>query len=152
MPQWVWIVIAAAVVIAAVVIVTAAAASSRRKTRRLKKRFGPEYDRTVSEAGEQKTAEKELAARERNRNKLDIHPLPPAALVAYTRRWQAVQTAFVDDPYDALGDCGSACHRGDARARLPGRRFRSAGSRHLGRPPDGRRELPGRARHPSVAA
>ena len=104
MPVWVWIVIAAAVVIAAVVIVAAAAASSRRKTQRLKERFGPEYDRTVSEAGEQKTAEKELAARERNRNKLDIHPLPPEALVAYTRRWQAVQTAFVDDPSTALGD------------------------------------------------
>jgi len=104
MPVWVWIVIAAAVVIAAVVIVAAAAASSRRKTQRLKERFGPEYDRTVSEAGEQKTAEKELAARERNRNKLDIHLLPPEALVAYARRWQAVQTAFVDDPSTALGD------------------------------------------------
>ncbi len=104
MPVWVWIVIAAAVVIAAVVIVAAAAASSRRKTQRLKERFGPEYDRTVSELGEQKTAEKELAARERNRNKLDIHLLRPEALVAYARRWQAVQTAFVDDPSAALGD------------------------------------------------
>ncbi len=104
MPVWVWIVIAAAVVIAAVVIVAAAAASSRRKTQRLKQRFGPEYDRTVSEAGEQKTAEKELAARERNRNKLDIHPLTSEALEVYTRRCQTVQTAFVDDPPSALGD------------------------------------------------
>ncbi len=104
MPVWVWIVIAAAVVIAAVVIVAAAAASSRRKTQRLKQRFGPEYDRTVSEAGEQKTAEKELAARERNRDKLDIRPLTSEALEVYTRRWQTVQTAFVDDPSSALGD------------------------------------------------
>ena len=104
MPQWVWIVIAAAVVIAAVAIVAAAVGSSRRKTQRLKERFGPEYDRTVSEAGEQKTAEKELAARERNRNKLNIHPLAPAAHAAYTRRWQSVQTSFVDDPSSALGE------------------------------------------------
>ena len=104
MPVWVWIVIAAAVVIAAVVIVAAAAASSRRKTQQLKQRFGPEYDRTVSETGEQKAAEKELAARERKHNKLDIRPLTPEAFAAYTRRWQTVQTAFVDDPSSALGD------------------------------------------------
>jgi hypothetical protein len=104
MPVWVWIVIAAVIVIAAAVILAAAAASSRKKTQRLKERFGPEYERTVSQAGEQKAAEKELAARERKRNKLDIRPLTPDALATYTRRWQSVQTAFVDDPANALGD------------------------------------------------
>ncbi|MET0701391.1 MAG: hypothetical protein ABWY93_17175 [Mycobacterium sp.] len=104
MPVWVWIVIAAAVVVAVVVMGAAAAASSRKKTHRLKERFGPEYDRTVSEAGEQKAAERELAARERKRNKLDIRPLTPETLARYTKRWQRVQTAFVDDPSSALGD------------------------------------------------
>lgn len=104
MPVWVWILIAAAVVVAAVVIVAAAATSGRRKTQRLKEHFGPEYDRTVSEVGEQKTAEKELATREHKRSKLDIVPLTPESLAAYTAHWQTVQTAFVDDPASAVGD------------------------------------------------
>ena len=67
-------------------------------------RFGPEYERTVSEAGDQRAAEKELAARERKRGKLDIRPLSPKALEQYSIRWQAVQTAFVDNPSNAVGD------------------------------------------------
>lgn len=104
MPAWVWIVIAAAVVIAAVVIVAAAASSGRRKTQRLKEQFGPEYDRTIAEVGEQKAAEKELATREHKRSKLDIVALTPESHAAYTRHWQTVQTAFVDDPASAVGD------------------------------------------------
>jgi hypothetical protein len=102
MPVWVWIVIAAAVIIAAVGI--GAVATSRNKTHRLKEQFGPEYERTVAEVGEQKAAEKELAARERKRNSFDIRPLTPETFAYYTRQWQRVQTAFVDDPSNALGD------------------------------------------------
>jgi len=75
MPVWVWIVIAAAVVIAAVVIVAAAAASSRRKTQRLKERFGPEYDRSVTMAGDQREAERDLRDKAARRDELDIRPL-----------------------------------------------------------------------------
>jgi hypothetical protein len=102
MPVWVWIVITAAIVIAAVVILVGA--SSRRRTQRLRERFGPEYDRMVVQAGGQKAAEEELASRERNRDKLDIRPLRPEAFAVYARRWQSVQTAFVDNPPNALGD------------------------------------------------
>jgi len=92
------------VVAVAAVATVAALAAGRKKTARLKERFGPEYDRTVAQAGEQKAAEKELAARERNRDRLDIRRLPPEALRLYAHRWQAVQTAFVDNPSSALGD------------------------------------------------
>ena len=104
MPVWEWVLIAASVVIVAVLIVAAISASRRKRTKRLKERFGPEYERTVFEAGEQKTAEKELAARERKRDKLEILPLTPKALENYANRWQLVQTAFVDNPSSAVGD------------------------------------------------
>ena len=104
MPVWGWILIAAAVVIVAGLVVAAVSVSRRKRTAGLQERFGPEYERTVLEAGEQKTAEKELAARERKRDKLDIVPLTPEALAKYANRWQMVQTAFVDNPSSAVGD------------------------------------------------
>jgi hypothetical protein len=103
MPVWVWILVAAAVVIFAVAIVIAKN-TSRRNTERLKSRFGPEYQRTVLEAGDEKAAEEELAERERKRDKLDIRPLTPAALDGYVNRWRVVQTAFVDHPSSAVGE------------------------------------------------
>ncbi len=103
MPVWEWILIAASVLVVAVLI-AAISASRRKRTKRLQERFGPEYERTVSEAGDQRAAEKELAARERKRGKLDIRPLSPKALEQYSIRWQAVQTAFVDNPSNAVGD------------------------------------------------
>jgi len=104
MPVWGWIVIAAIVVVAAVLLVVAIAASRRKRTERLQERFGPEYERAVVEAGDHKAAEKELAARERKREKLDIHPLTRQALEAHANRWRTVQTAFVDNPASAVGD------------------------------------------------
>lgn len=105
MPVWGWILMAAIIiVIAGAVFVVAISASRRKRTNRLKERFGPEYERTVSEAGEQQAAEKELVARERKRDKLDIHPLTSETREGYAQRWRAVQTAFVDNPSSALGD------------------------------------------------
>jgi hypothetical protein len=105
MPVWGWVLIAAAfVVIAAVAIIVTRSANSRKRTERLKERFGPEYERTVGEAGEQGGAEDELAARERKRDKLDIIPLSPGAREKYADSWRTVQTAFVDNPSSAVGD------------------------------------------------
>lgn len=105
MPVWGWVLIAAAiVVIAAVAILVTRSANSRKRTERLKERFGPEYERTIAEAGEQSGAEDELAARERKRDKLDIIPLSPGAREKYADSWRTVQTAFVDNPSSAVGD------------------------------------------------
>ncbi|MDT5218033.1 MAG: hypothetical protein QOF15_138 [Mycobacterium sp.] len=104
MPIWETILIVASVVIVvALVIVAVSFASSRRKTERLKEHYGHEYERLVSEAGGQKAAERELAARERKRDKLDIVPLTQSALSDFTTRWNQVQTAFVDNPATAVG-------------------------------------------------
>jgi len=102
MPVWLWILVIGAVV--AVALFLAIAASRRKRTERLRKRFGPEYERTVSETGEQKAAEQELVERERNRKKLDIRPLSQESLRGYVNRWRAVQTAFVDHPASAVGE------------------------------------------------
>lgn len=105
MPVWGWILIGAAtVVIIAALIIAAMSVSRRKRTARLQDHFGPEYERTVREVGGQNTAEKELAARERKRAKLDIVALTPQALEIYAKRWQVVQTAFVDNPSSAVGD------------------------------------------------
>jgi hypothetical protein len=104
MPVWEWIFAAASVVIVvAAVIIAALLLSSRRKTARMKQHYGREYERLVSEAGGQKAAEKELSARERKRDELEIVPLTPAALSDFTTRWSQVQTGFVDNPTTAVG-------------------------------------------------
>ena len=105
MPVWVWILIAAIVVIAAIAaIVVARSVNSRKRTKQLKERFGPEYERTLGETGEQRAAEDELAARERRRDKLNIVALSPQAREKYAASWRAVQTAFIDNPARAVGD------------------------------------------------
>ncbi|OBH02528.1 MULTISPECIES: hypothetical protein [unclassified Mycobacterium] len=104
MPVWQWIVIAVvAVILVAALIVAASVASRRKKNERLKRHYGPEYERLVFERGNEKAAQEELAARERRRDKLDIVPLPPAARSDFAARWQQVQTGFVDNPATAVG-------------------------------------------------
>jgi hypothetical protein len=105
MPTWSWVVIAAAVVIAvALLVVVTRSVNRRKRTERLKKHFGPEYERAVGEAGDQGAAEKELVGRERKRQKLDIVALSPESRAKYAEHWHTVQTAFVDDPSRAVGD------------------------------------------------
>ena len=105
MPAWSWIVIAAAVVIVvAMAVIVARSVNRRKRSERLKNHFGPEYERAVGEAGDQRAGEKELVARERKRQKLDIVALAPEAHAKYAEHWRTVQTAFVDNPSRAVGD------------------------------------------------
>jgi hypothetical protein len=104
MPVWEWITIAAAVItVVAALIVAVSFVSGRSKSKRLKEHYGREYERLVSETGGEKAAEKELTARERKHDKLDIVPLTPSALSDFTTRWNQVQTGFVDNPTTAVG-------------------------------------------------
>jgi hypothetical protein len=105
MPTWSWVAIAAAVVIlVALAVIVALSMNRRRRTERLKKHFGPEYERAVGEASDQGAAEKELVARQRKRQKLDIVALAPQSRTRYAESWRAVQTAFVDNPSTSVGD------------------------------------------------
>jgi FtsZ-interacting cell division protein ZipA len=102
MPTWAWIVIVA--VAALVVLGVVAAWMQQRKRAQLKDKFGSEYDRTVSERGERGAAEKELAERQRKRERLDIVPLSSEAQARYSDSWRNVQGQFVDDPANAVNE------------------------------------------------
>ena len=73
----------------------------RNRSRGLRERFGPEYERTMARSGDRRSAESELAARERHRRELDVVPLEPAAQSRYREAWRTTQGRFVDDPVTA---------------------------------------------------
>lgn len=79
-----------AILVAVVIVVLLAVLlARRRRTQRLQQQFGPEYQRTVARAGDQPTAESDLAAREQRRRALDIVALEPAAQARYLEAWRA---------------------------------------------------------------
>jgi hypothetical protein len=93
-------------IIAIIVVILIVAAllvglSAVNRRRRLRDRFGPEYDRAVSEHG-RRDAEAELAERERRVRQLDIKPLSPTARAQYASEWTAAQEQFVDAPQSAV--------------------------------------------------
>ena len=94
--------IVAIVVVVIVVAAVVVAVMMANRRRRLKERFGPEYDRAVTERGSRREAEAELAERERHHRELDIRPLSTAARSQYMSEWTAVQEQFVDAPQAAV--------------------------------------------------
>jgi len=74
----------------------------RQRTKKLQQTFGPEYEHTLSELGNQRQAEHELAARLDHVKALDIRPLTVAEVDSFTSQWRATQAAFVDEPLAAM--------------------------------------------------
>jgi hypothetical protein len=98
------IVIPVLVVVAILIIVAAALVMRRRRSEQLKRRFGPEYDRTVIEQhGDAHRAEATLMDREKRVEAFPIRALSPVDREAYAMEWAAVQRRFVDDPSAAVG-------------------------------------------------
>jgi hypothetical protein len=96
-------------VIVVVVLVLALAAfgvalARRRRSESLREQFGPEYERSVAEAGDRKSAETDLRERQRRHNKLEIRELRPEERERFQQSWNSVQRDFVDDPERALRD------------------------------------------------
>jgi len=100
------LVVVAALVLLALLAFAAVTAKRRRERDReqLRERFGPEYDRTVAETGDRRTAEKRLAHVAHRRDKAEIRELTPDERDRYTREWMEVQAAFVDAPAAATRD------------------------------------------------
>ena len=92
------IVIAVIVVVAVVVV-----ASAEMRRARLRRQFGPEYDRLVKKLGSKRKADAELAERERRVRALNIRELSPEQQASYSGDWAAVQERFVDTPAEAVG-------------------------------------------------
>ena len=93
--EWVMLAIVVGVVLAAIALMTY---GRSRRTTSLRDRFGPEYERTVGEAGSRRAAERELLDREQRFESLDIQPLSEAARSRYTEDWDRAERMFVDDP------------------------------------------------------
>ena len=96
-PTLMWVLIAV-VLIGAIVWIT----MSRLRSRRLRERFGSEYDRTIRSEGNTRKAEATLEARAKRVAKLQIRPLASADAERFDGSWRAVQGRFVDDPRGAV--------------------------------------------------
>src|SRR6266566_10358 len=78
--------------------------TQRRRTENLRKQFGPEYDRAVTEQGDQRRAEAELAARQARVEQFHIRQLAPADRERYSATWRSTQARFVDEPAVAIAE------------------------------------------------
>jgi FtsZ-interacting cell division protein ZipA len=98
------IVIVVALVVVAIVVAAAWAFSRRRRTERLHRRFGPEYEHTVTTVGDRRQAEAELANREKRAKSLQTRPLSREEVERFSEVWRGVQSRFVDQPTEAITD------------------------------------------------
>jgi hypothetical protein len=85
------------IVVAAIIVV----ASALIRRTRMRRQFGPEYDRLARQLGPRK-AEAELTARQRRAEELGIHPLAAEQQASYRGDWAVVQERFVDAPAESV--------------------------------------------------
>jgi hypothetical protein len=76
----------------------------KQHTKKLRSRFGPEYDRTIEQYGTAAKAERDLEARQKRMQKVNVRPLSPAERERFAGRWHALQSRFVDDPSGTIRD------------------------------------------------
>lgn len=76
----------------------------RNKTAGLRQKFGTEYDRAVLKHGSERKAEAKLADREERVEKLKIRDLDRMECERFSKRWESVQSRFVDSPKGAVAE------------------------------------------------
>jgi hypothetical protein len=96
-----WVAIGVGLLVAAVVIWFLVKQS---RSRALQRDFGPEYDRTMSRAGDRGLAESDLRERRERVDALDVRPLSRSDHDRFASEWTKVQAEFVDAPADAVTD------------------------------------------------
>jgi hypothetical protein len=74
----------------------------RGTTAGLRQKFGPEYERAVQQQGSERKAEAKLSDREKRIEKLTIRDLDPIEHERFLKRWESVQSRFVDSPKGAV--------------------------------------------------
>jgi hypothetical protein len=72
------------------------------RSRRLRDRFGPEYERRLEATGNRRAAERELTELRKRHDSLDLKPMPEQSRERYTEQWVLVQERFVDQPAEAV--------------------------------------------------
>jgi hypothetical protein len=91
------------IIVALIAILVGVAVWQRSKTRKLRARFGHEYDRVVGqEHGNRARAETILDQREQRIRKFHIRRLSSEESGRFAADWRRVQELFVDDPRGAL--------------------------------------------------
>ena len=97
-------IIALAVVAILIIVAVAVIYVRKRKstTADLRKKFGPEYDRAVRVHGSERKAEAKLEDREKRVDKLDIRDLDPMERERFSKRWESIQSRFIDSPKGAV--------------------------------------------------
>jgi len=100
MATWILAVIAVAAVVIIVLVIAGAVRARRRAA--LKRRFGPEYDRTIEEAGSRRKGERRLDERAERREQFETRELSPEVRQRYSAAWRDTQARFVDAPADAV--------------------------------------------------
>ena len=96
------IVIVVAVVVIAAFVIAGYQMARRKRTERLRNQYGPEYDRAIDQADNQRAAESELVDRSKRHEKLELRTLDASEREDFERRWTDVQGQFVDDPSSAV--------------------------------------------------
>ncbi|HEY2017567.1 MAG TPA: hypothetical protein VGH38_28875 [Bryobacteraceae bacterium] len=93
-------------IIVAIVVVAVVAMYLLRleRSKKLRSRFGPEYDHAVHEFGNPSRAEDALMARQRRLEKIQIRPLTNEERDRLAAQWHNVQARFVDDPAASIQD------------------------------------------------
>jgi hypothetical protein len=101
-----WVVLVSAIVLIGIAIW----AFLKTRTKKLRSKFGPEYDRVVSERGSALTAERELEHRAKRVENFQIRPLSADERDRFANAWRAAQERFVDDPRSAMAEADQLVH------------------------------------------
>jgi hypothetical protein len=103
-PTILGIIVVTVLVLLVVGIALAFAFQRRQRSKRLRERFGPEYDYTLESAGSRREAEQELKARQERVRSYDIRSLEPDERERFAERWRSIQRRFVDEPGEAVAE------------------------------------------------
>ncbi len=99
---------ATAIVIVVAILIAAALAvwvfMRERRSKRLRGRFGPEYETVVHEYGDRSKAERVLEQRSKRVERFRIRSLSESERVRFADEWRRTQSHFVDDPSGAIED------------------------------------------------
>jgi len=92
------------VLIVAVLLVLGAVLYLAQRRTTLKRRYGPEYERAVRQAGSAIRADTLLEARTKRVRHYDIRPLAQDERRRFTDAWRQLQSRFVDNPADSVAE------------------------------------------------
>jgi len=98
------IALVAVVIVIIAVLVWLYVRKRRSTTADLRLKFGPEYERAVLKHGSERKAQSKLEDREKRVEKLNIRDLDSMEHERFLKRWESVQSRFVDSPKGAVAE------------------------------------------------